>query len=124
MKRQVLELTDKMNTALNGNTAGEPYCGIETRTKELQMQATISNLGLQINQLKQEKIGAELTLEEQRKANEDLKRQIEAIAAARPSIYLDAEHDEPFGKPESTEEELRKEIEAKDIQIAELQAKL
>ncbi len=108
------------------------------KMRELQTQATFSNLGLQVNQLRQEKIAFELNLAEQSKANGELKAQITALASARPSLYLDTEHDDfkddyqsvanadgmnNKGSPTADSvESLRLELASKDSQIVQLQS--
>eukprot|EP01022_Parablepharisma_sp_SALTPOND_P003201 TRINITY_DN1126_c1_g1_i1.p1 TRINITY_DN1126_c1_g1~~TRINITY_DN1126_c1_g1_i1.p1 ORF type:complete len:796 (-),score=163.71 TRINITY_DN1126_c1_g1_i1:3495-5882(-) len=93
----------------------------EYKTKELRLQALISDLGLQANSLRQENLVLQHTVEEYKKQVNELKEQLGKMATAAPPMYLDTEHDEIKGEEI---DRLKMECAGKDAQIMELEAKL
>lgn len=93
----------------------------EVKTKELKLQASISDLGLQLNSVKQEKVLVEHLLEEHKRQLAELKEQFGKVNNSIPSEYLDTERNE---LNQQEVDRLRMECNIKDAQILELQSRL
>jgi len=106
--RDVIELKRAVNIATS-----------EGKIKELRLKASLSDLGIELNTVKQEKIQAEHSLEDCKRQLEQLKEQFGKLTNNTPSEYLDIEEND-----EQEIDKLKIECTVKDTQILELQSRL